>query len=147
MDIKTKLTYDFQNFNFSTDDKLKIIRKHENMLKDTFLSDLNVILTSDSKGDIWYKIIFYLNNKLVEFCYSDKTIFLNSESYDVIRKTYTTDTQPFYNHPVYFILDWLFNDGSETRYTLLTAISFIYMIFKTLNTMVSNYGQWTTGID
>ena len=145
--LKTRIQYDFSNYDFSNEERLKIIRKNEKMVKDNFLSDLDIILTSDSSGCIWYKMGFYLNNKLVEFNYSDKILYLTMEGYQIIKDTYNTSENPFYNHPLDYMLKWLHKSTQENndKMSFITAIEFIIMVYNVLNTMVNNYSQWVNG--
>ena len=145
--LDTRLNYDFSHYNFSNDEKMRIIRKNEKIVKDHFMGDLDITLTSDSNGDIWYKMGFYLHEKFVEFHYSDKNLYLTMDGYEILKYTYNTNDMPFYNHPVKMILEWLYKSNSEynEKMSLISAIEFIIMIYNVLNTMVNNYSQWVNG--
>lgn len=135
--IQTKLDYDWSNSNLTPEAKIKLITRYENMFKD-YTGWLNVTLTTDGTNNPWFKIAFYtrISNIRVEFQYSDKKLFLTNDGYTTLRDSSAADGLPFYNHPLYDLLSWLCNDGSEVKMNLMEAVTFVETIRRIHNQIV-----------
>jgi hypothetical protein len=126
--LNTKIDYDFSNFEVSPEKQLAIIRKYEKQAESIYFSSLDVKYTTDSDGEEYFKIFFYVKDHTFEVQYADKQIWPTSNFYENVRDCVGKEDKPFYESSSYALLNWITNDGNGVKYNLSQAIALIQVL-------------------